>query len=241
MNVGYFQMSGQNSTQLEWAATVRAGLVQDLEAWLSLPLTHTTIEQVSSNEYVRSSRQWALGDISAGLQYQWLQETAARPALSLSLTLTAPTGKKRYYAPEDSWLDPLSNGAGHWSIAPGLAFVRTSDPAILFGGLSYRYSWESRIDGYRVQPGPGLAGYLGLGFALNERLSVGSRMSFAHYRNMRADAQEVAGSGKDPLDLSLSASYRVFDHWTMTPQVSFGLNDEAGPAYLSLRMNRRFE
>lgn len=241
MNVGYFQMSSQNSTQLEWSATLRTGLAQDLEAWLSLPLTHTAIEQVSSNEYVRSTSQWAAGDVSAGLQYQWLQESATRPAVSLSLTLSAPTGKKRYYAPEETWMDPLSNGSGHWSIAPGLAFVRTSDPAILFGGLNYRYTRENRIDGYRVRPGAGLNGYLGLGFALNERLSVGSRLSFAHYRNMHVDGLEVAGSGKDPLDLSLSTSYRIFEHWTMTPQVTFGLNDEAGPAYVSLRMSRRFE
>ncbi|WP_310837716.1 hypothetical protein [Herbaspirillum huttiense] len=66
-------------------------------------------------------------------------------------------------------------------------------------------------------------------------------MSFSHYRNLRVDGQTIAGSGKDPLDLSLSASYRAFEHWTISPQVSFGLNDEAGPAYVSLRMNRRFE
>lgn len=58
---------------------------------------------------------------------------------------------------------------------------------------------------------------------------------------MHVDGLEVAGSGKDPLDLSLSTSYRIFEHWTMTPQVTFGLNDEAGPAYVSLRMSRRFE
>lgn len=241
MNVGYFQMSAQNSTQLEWATTLRAGLNHDVEAWLSLPLTHTGIEQVSTNEYVRSTSQWALGDIGAGLQYQWLRETAQWPAVSLTMTLSAPTGKKRYYPPEETWRDPLSNGSGHWSLAPGIAFVRSSDPAMLFGGLSYRWSRERRIDGYRVQPGPGLSGYLGLGLALNDKLSVGTRVSFSHYRNLRVDGQTIAGSGKDPLDLSLSASYRAFEHWTISPQVSFGLNDEAGPAYVSLRMNRRFE
>lgn len=241
MNVGYFQMSAQNSTQLEWATTLRAGLAHDVEAWLSLPLTHTGIEQVSTNEYVRSASQWALGDISAGLQYQWLRETAQWPAVSLTMTFSAPTGKKRYYPPEETWRDPLSNGSGHWSLAPGIAFVRSSDPAMLFGGLNYRWSLERRIDAYRVQPGAGLAGYLGLGLALNDKLSVGTRVSFSHYRNLRVDGQTIAGSGKDPLDLSLSASYRAFEQWTISPQVSFGLNDEAGPAYVSLRMNRRFE
>lgn len=241
MDVGYFQMSAQNSMQLELSTTMRVGLSQDTEAWLSLPLTHTGIEQVSSNEYVRSTSQWALGDISAGLQYQWLQESAQWPAVSLTMTFSAPTGKKRYYPPEETWRDPLSNGSGHWGLAPGIAFVRSSDPAMLFGGLSYRWSFERRIDAYRVQPGAGLTGYLGLGFALNDKLSVGTRVSFSHYRNLRVDGQTIAGSGKDPLDLSLSASYRAFEQWTISPQVSFGLNEEAGPAYVSLRMNRRFE
>ncbi|MGO0788463.1 transporter [Herbaspirillum seropedicae] len=241
MNVGYFQMSAQEARQLELATTVRAGLWGDVEAWFTLPFTHTGIEQISSNQYVRNASQWALGDVSAGLQYQWLEENAERPALSLSLTLSAPTGKKRYYAPDDTWLDPLSNGTGHWSLAPGIAFVRSSDPGMLFGGVNYRFSRERTIDGYRIHPGDGLSAYLGVGFALNERLSLGSRLSLAHYRNMQVDGQAVAGSGKDPLDLSLSVSYRLFERWTLSPQVTFGLNEEAGPAYLSLRMNRRFQ
>lgn len=241
MNVGYFQMSAQEARQLELATTVRAGLWTGVEGWLTLPLTHTSIEQVSSNQYVRNASQWALGDISAGLQYQLTEEYAEWPAVSLSLSLSAPTGQKHYYHPDDTWLDPLSNGAGHWSLAPGIAFVRSSDPGMLFGGISYRASLGRNIDGYKVRPGDGLTAYLGVGFALNERLSLGSRLSLAHYRNMQVDGQSVAGSSKDPLDLSLSMSYRVFERWTLSPQVTFGLNDEAGPAYISLRMNRRFQ
>lgn len=241
IDAGYFQLSSQQARQMEMTSTLRAGLWRDVEAWLTFPLTHTGIEQVSTNQYVRHASQWALGDISAGLQYQWWEEDAGRPAVSLSVALSAPTGKKHYYAAEESWRDPLSNGAGHWSMAPGIAFVRSSDPAMLFGGINYRVSRSRRIDGYHVRPGAGLTGYLGMGFAINEQLSLGSRLSFAAYRNMTVDGQAIAGSSKEPLDLSFSMSYRFLDRWTVSPQVTFGLNDEAGPAYVGLRLNRRFE
>lgn len=237
---GYFQKSSYSAKQLELNTSIRAGLANDLEGYLTLPLIYSNVEQVSTNEFVRSKGRWGVGDISFGLQYQLLRETVKYPAISVSLDVSAPTGKKRYYPITEAWQDPLNNGSGHWSVSPGIAFVRTTDPAILFGGLSYRYSFSNTIDGYHIKPGSGVAGYFGVGFALNERLSLGSRFSYSSYKNMKVNGETVHGSDTDPMDISLSASYRFSDDWVMTPQVTFGVNDEAGPTILSFRLNRRF-
>ncbi|WP_338525992.1 transporter [Pseudomonas batumici] len=237
---GYFQRSSYSAKQLEFRSTLRAGLYEGVEGYLSTPLTYSYIQDVSSNDHVRHTDAWNLADITSGAQYQVIDESANRPAISLTLDLTAPTGRRRYNDALNSWKTPLNNGSGHWSIAPGLAFVRTTDPAILFGGISYQHFFPNTIDGYHLQPGWVLKSYAGVGFALNEKLSLGTRFSYAHSANMKADREIIYGSDSDPVDLSLSASYRVSDDWVISPGVTFGLNDDAGPAALSIAFKRRF-
>ena len=237
---GYFQKSSYSARQILVSPTLRAGLYKGFEGYLSLPFTYSYIQDVSSNEYVRDTQDWHAADLAVGGQYQLTKESAAVPAISLTLDVSAPTGKKRYNDALRSWKDPLNNGSGHWSIAPGLAFVRTTDPAIIFGGFSYQYFFADNIDGYNVQPGWVLNSYFGVGFALNEKLSLGSRLSYAYSSNMKADHETIYGSDSDPMDLSLNLSYRVSDQWVVSPQVTFGINDDSGPTALSMNIKRSF-
>lgn len=237
---GYFEKSSYAARRLELRTSLRAGLYERVEGYLSVPVTYSSVEEVSTNEYVRDTDAWAVGDIGLGMQYQLIEESLARPAVSLTLDITAPTGRKRYNQAVNNWKDPLNNGSGHWSIAPGLAFVRSTDPAILFGGVNYRRFFAETIDGYRVKPGWMISSYAGLGLALNDKLSVGSRLSYAYSSNLTADGKTIHGSDLDPLDLSVSASYRLSADWVVSPELTFGLNDDAGPATLAMNFRRRF-
>ncbi len=42
--------------------------------------------------------------------------------------------------------DDLPTGNGVWSITPGLSLVKTFDPAVLFGTLSYTHNLEESFD-----------------------------------------------------------------------------------------------
>lgn len=238
-DAGYFQKSSYSARQLELRSTLRAGLFEGVEGYLSVPVTYSSVEDISSNEYTRSSDAWHLADIAFGGQYQLKSETESFPAVSMTFDIHAPTGKKKYNNLVDSWKDPLNNGSGHWSVAPGLAFVRTTDPGMLFGGMSYQYFLPATIDGYRIQPGWVINSYVGIGFALNESLSVGTRLSYAYSSNMKADGEIIHGSDSDPMDLSFNASYRLSNKWVVSPSVSFGLSNDSGPAALSLNLKRQ--
>lgn len=240
MNVGYFQRSAYTARKLELSLTARAGLYDKVEGWLTLPGTYTYIQDVSTNEYVRDADSWEFGDISFGLQYLLVSESEKSPAVSATVGVSAPTGEKNYYEPISTWLDPLNNGSGHWGLTVGTTFVRTLDPAILFGGLSYSHSFAETIDGYHVAPGWGVNGYFGVGFALNEKLSLGSRLALGYQSTMEVDGVTVEGSDSEPMDLSFSTSYRFADNWVATPQVTFTLNDDAGANAFSLQVARRF-
>jgi len=238
---GYFERSAYTARQTQFDATLRAGIAEGIEAYITLPYTYSHIEDVSTNASVRDTGEFRLADIGFGLQYLLVKETLNLPAVSLTLDVSAPTGKKEYRDFTQNWKDPLDNGSGHWSVTPGLAFVRTTDPAILFGGVGYRYSFERTIDGYDIKPGWGLESYVGLGFALNEKLSIGSRLAYAYNSRMTADGTKIYGSDTDPLDLSFSASYSLSENWVVTPRITYSINSDAGTGAIQLNIKRRFQ
>ena len=237
---GYFQQSAYTARSLTFDLAGRLGVGDGAEIWANIPLDYTYVQQVSTNQYVRDKQAVQVGDVSFGVDYLLTKENENTPALTFNLAASAPLGKNHYYPIQDMWMDPFSNGAGHWSISTGLSFVRTTDPAILFGGVSYRHFFPRRIDGYMIRPGDEFSGYFGVGFAINERLSVGTRLSHAYQANMVADGEKIYGSDKSPMDLSIFSSYRANKNWTITPQVTFGLNDDAGKPIVSIRGKRTF-
>lgn len=238
---GYFERSAYTARQTQFDATLRGGIADGLEAYITLPYTYTHIEDVSTNASVRNTSEFRLGDIGFGLQYLLIKEVLNAPAVSLTLDVSTPTGKKEYRDFTENWKDPLDNGSGHWSVTPGLAFVRTTDPAILFGGVGYRHSFERTINGYEIKPGRGLASYVGVGFALNEKLSIGSRLAYAYNSRMTAQGTKIYGSDTDPLDLSFSASYNLSENWVVTPRITYSVNADAGTGAIQINIKRRFQ
>lgn len=235
---GNFENHSYTARMARLDTTLRSGWSNNIETFISIPITYTYIEQVSSNKYVRDTDDTRLGDVSFGLQYQLTHESYQSTGITFSTALTAPTGKKKYYDLTNDWKSPLNNGQGHWGIATGLSFLRNTDPAILFGGFNINYSFDKRIDGYDIKPGWGVSSYFGIGFALNELLSLGSRLSHSYYSNFDVNGVEIQGSSSEAIDLSLSSSFRVSKKTIITPQVTFSLNDDAGAPILSLRFNR---
>ncbi len=239
-NIGYFQRSAYTARRLEAAITGRAGLYNRLEGWLTIRGTYSYVQDVSSNAYVRDTDSWDLGDISGGLQYLLFHESETFPAFSALISVNAPTGEKNYNDIVNRWKDPLDNGNGHWGLSLGLSFVKMTDPAILFGGFTYQHSLPSKIDGYDIDPRWNVNGYLGIGFALNEKLSLGGRFGWGYSTTMIVDGNKIHGSDSEPMDISFSASYRLNENWVTTPEVTYSLNDDAGTPSLSLKIARRF-
>src|SRR5690606_26382041 len=91
-----------------------------------------------------------LGDVSAGISFKVLDQNASRPDTVVSLRVKAPTGRDPYgikmvrAADNDNLSVPeeLPTGNGVWSVTPGISLVKTVDPAVLFGNLSYTYNFE---------------------------------------------------------------------------------------------------
>ncbi|WP_320173348.1 transporter [Maridesulfovibrio sp.] len=152
MQVGYFQRAAHTARMLQLDATFRVGVMEDMEAWLNVPFTYTSVDDVSTNEFTRSDSKAGLGDISFGGQYLLVRESENTPSIAATLSVGIPTGEKRYYEPSSTWKDPLNNSSGHWRITPGVSVVQTLDPAIVYGGVNLNYALPDTIDGYKLNP-----------------------------------------------------------------------------------------
>lgn len=222
------------SNRLDTVFGYSLGLANNTELWVRVPYVFTNVKDVSSNAFVRSNQINELGDAQVGMQYLIRPQSLDWPSVSWSVRVSVPTGKRlNYEAPED-WKNLGSTGSGHWAATTGLDFTRSVDPIVLFGGVNYSRFTQFKTAGRKVEPGAGLGLYYGLGFAVNERVSLSGRMNFAHYDNVHLDGVEMHGSSSEQLDLGLGLSYRVSRTLTMSPNLTFGLGSEASEPSISV-------
>jgi hypothetical protein len=84
--------------------------------------------------------------------------------------------------------ESLPTGNGVWSITPGISLVKTFDPAVLFGTLSYTHNLEESFDDISstvnqsrlqasVKLGDSYQIGAGIAFALNEKMSMSFSVS----------------------------------------------------------------
>ncbi|MES2819963.1 MAG: hypothetical protein V4812_13360 [Pseudomonadota bacterium] len=208
-------------------------------------------ETVSSNP--------RLGDISAGIAYKFLDEAEGVPDAVFSLRIKAPTGIEPYgiklnEVPGNSNLkvpDELPTGNGIWSITPGVSLVKTLDPAVVFGNLSYTHHLKDSFSDISTQAGARIPGEVDLGdwvqfglgtaFALNEQMSLS--LSFSQLLSQKSRLrtkgqpwQSITGSDANAAYFNVGMTYAVNNDLTLVPNLSIGLTPEAPDFSFSLKL-----
>ncbi len=199
-----------------------------------------------------------LGDISVGLAYKFLDEGPGKPDAVASLRVRMPTGKDPYgiklnLSPGNDNLnvpDDLPTGNGVWAITPGISLVKTFDPAVLFGNLSYTYHMEGDFSDLSPQIGakvPGkvqLGNYFQLGagiaFALNEKMSLSMSFSELISRSSRikpdgSSWQTVNGSDTNAAYFNLGMTLAATNRLTVVPSLAVGLTPDAPDFSVSVK------
>lgn len=204
-----------------------------------------------------------LGDISVGLSYKFLDEAPGIPDAVASLRVKMPTGKDPYgiklnMVPGNDNLnvpDDLPTGNGVWSVTPGIALVKTFDPAVLFGNLSYTYHLDGDFSDLSPQIGvkvPGkvqLGNYFQLGagmaFALNEKMSMSMSFSELISRSSRikpkgSSWQTINGSDANAAYFNLGMTFAATNRLTVVPSLAIGLTPDAPDFSFSVKFPYHF-
>lgn len=199
-----------------------------------------------------------IGDINVGVAYKFLDEDETWPDAVATLRIKAPTGKDPYgiklrevdgnnnlAVPES-----LPTGNGVWSITPGISLVKTFDPAVLFGSLSYTYNMQDSFSDISPQVNSKVPGDVKLGdswqigggiaFALNEKMSMSFSVSdqFARKSKIKPDGgdwQSISNSDYNAANFNIGLTFAATNNLTIVPNLSIGLTDDAPDFSFSLK------
>jgi hypothetical protein len=194
---------------------IRYGLAEDLEFDFGVPLVYTEQERdfrpLVPSSFTRQAGV-GLGDINWAFRYAALHEDRGLPEVTLNVHAKADTGD-----------EGRGLGTGHWNVGSGVSLVKTIDPVVFFGSLGY----TSTLEQGDVDLGDQILYSIGMGFSLNDRVSLSMTMAGAAIRRTEVNGNEIGGSGLDINSLQFTTTVQLAKRVYVEPFVGFGLTDEA--------------
>jgi hypothetical protein len=222
VNVTYYDNSqigllGSRDRTLTFPLTARYGITNRLLGVVTVPFA-IGWREVPGETKTATHQTGGLADLSFGLQYQILTERAVRPDLMFFLLASSDTGKGGYQLPTTQ--TPL--GTGFWQINPGFSLVKTVDPVVLFGSLSYTHFFEK--SGF--QPGEAVNPVLGTGFAVNDEIALSFKLAGSFITRAKYRGQEF-GRVLSPFSFYFTLDKYVTNTSYLEPSVGIGLTADA--------------
>lgn len=194
-------------------------LIDDLELDLEIPFGYA--EQEVDLGLLQSRRdEEGLGDIAGRLKYQLLHEFGARPAVMIELNVKSDTGA-----------DPLL-GTDHWNVGMRMTFIKTLDPAVIFGSAGYTFTLERN----GRDPGDRFFASLGIGYSLNDRVSFNMEVIGTGVTGTDANDETLESSSLEVISLQFGVTVLVTETFFIEPVVNLGLTDDAPDVVVGLSL-----
>ncbi len=260
--IGIIEVDKAQRETLTASLGMRYGLTSRLEADVRFPFVvrhdRLTRQEVgAAGESTDSLKMHGLGDIDFGLHYQLNSGKNNWPFFVANLRAQSDTGNGPYD------IDPLSEsptGSGFWGVEPSLTVIYPSDPAVLFANVGYVHNFARSIDKDfqtdtgtvrigNVDPGDSIRASFGVGFALNEELSLS--LGYEHnwiggteqeQRDLATGVQTTNSSDDFQVgSLLFGLSLGVSDTIGLNINVAVGVTDEAPDARISVRLPMAFD
>ena len=210
-----------------------------------------------------------LGDMSAGLSYRLVKETATRPDIVVNIRGKAPTGRDPFGVSlvevpgsEGNLKIPasLSTGTGVWGASAGVSVLKTIDPMVVFGSLTYFHNFRKHFpdlsEAQGDQPGEASLGDaiqygVGVAFALNDKSSLNTSFTERLVRHSellfdptdptkKATWQTIVGSEANVGVLNLGATFSLSPRLTLLTNLGVGITQDAPDMTVTVRLPYQF-
>lgn len=236
-------------------ATIAAkyGLTSRMEVELRAPYvwrndTITTVQQ--RDEAVTRTIDLSgdgIGDVEGAIRYQINGGERGRPIFIAGLRAKSNTGEGPFDIPRDEFgiATRLATGSGFWGVESSLSFLYPSDPAVIFGSLSYfahlprdidKTEGEVRIG--KVDPGDAIGMSIGFGFSLNPKFSFSLGYKHSYIRPTSSELNDLTEES-DSLQvgaLQFGMSYLLTDRYSLNGNFEFGVTEDAPDMRFVLRL-----
>ncbi len=207
----------------------------------------------------RAVKSGAIGDMSAGVYYALHQNKLSDPTTILNAHFTIPTGTSPYgiklaQDPSNnnlSYAISLPTGQGAYALSVGATMIKTLDPAVLFGGVSYNYNfvghhpdispYGSQIEPGSVQLGNAISFTMGTAFSLNDHVSTSFSFqdSIVAQSRVRPDGSRwstIVGSALNAAVFNIGATFAVNPKVSYQTVLAIGVTKDAPNFQLTLRV-----
>ena len=205
---------------------IRYGLTDRLQTFVNLPIgwANTEVSFIGDEQFLNTG---GLGDLNAGLTYQLHKScgSSCDPDVLVTFGVTAPTGNGNFFAalfetPE------LTLGQGLWAAYWNILFVHNYDPIIIFYGFGTRHPFAREFDGIETAPGGQYEYRAGVGFAVNEHVTLSTMLYGAYISEPYVEGVRVQGAILEPIYLRFAVTTEKC-HRFCEPFVEIGLTPDA--------------
>jgi len=246
----------------------RYGLSNRTELELRLPYIYRSDSTVSREVFTGSAVEKvfdisgrALGDVELSLRHQLNEGGADKPYYVAGLRFKTRTGRDPFEVVTDCVRRcigenatgtglplELPTGSGFYALQPSLTWLFPTDPAVLFGSVSYLYNFQRKdlsrqvLNGEReplgtVKPGAVIGVNFGVGLALNEKASLSFGYDHSSIARTRQNGVPAPGSVRTQLGtLLVGFSYRLNPKRTVNVSVGAGLTRDTPDVSIMLRV-----
>lgn len=247
--------------------TGRYGISNRSEVEVKLPYVYRSDADVSrkvltgtATDDVFNTSGKGLGDVEVALRHQLNDGGVDLPYYIAGLRFKARNGKDPFDVVTDCvtrCVEPdatgtglplqLPTGSGFYALQPSLTWLYPSDPAVLFGSVSYLHNFTRHnvsrlvLDGAREQlgtitPGDVIGFNFGLGLALNDKAALSFGYDHSSVGRVQQNHVTVPGSVRTQLGtLLMGFSYRYNAQRTLNVSIGAGLTRDTPDVTLSVR------
>lgn len=211
--------------ELEMPLEVRYGLFKRVQlfigtsvGWSNAELTVFDIEAFDNDG--------GLGDVFGGLTFQFRDQSEDSPYVVGTIGFTAPTGDSPFGTAVGLAPSGPAIGEGFWSVFGNLLCIRTYDPLTMFYGAGVAHSFEHEYIGLDFKPGNEYSYFFGLGFAVNDRVTLSTRFAGAYVEELDVDGVRIPGTIQEPMSIRFATTIAQKKK-IVEPFVEFGLTEAA--------------
>jgi len=216
---------------------VRYGLTRKIQLFINAPFGWANNE-FSTGAFDEFKNDGGLGDLNFGGTFLLRQGNHEKSDVIMSLTTTAPTGQDPF-APAGLLPNAPALGGGTWALASSLLFVRSYDPVVFFYGFGTRQHFLRKVNGRNFRTGGEYNYLMGVGFAVNERITLSTRFNGAYVSETRIDSKRIQGTIQEPMAIGLAMTIsNAKEKKLIEPFVDFGLTSDTNNVRFGITWTR---
>lgn len=214
----------------------RLGLTERVQLFGFLPIGWANSE-VQSVGIAQFSDHGPVGDLTAGTNMLCREGCGGySPTVITTFAFTAPTGN--FTSPVVGLVPGSALSQGFWALQGQMLFINQYDPIVAFYGFGYRHLFQRSFSGQEFQPGEQINYQFGVGFAVNDRITLSTNFYGYYITNTYLNGKHVPGSNQEPLSLRFAATIaRETKIWE--PFALIGMTDQAPAAQVGFILTFR--